>query len=107
LKLALKKPILLQVMKVAMIMLEKMTWEEIKKLYPGEWVAIVNHTGDTSAPYGNIQGDVLFHEQDEGRFTEQLRQVTLEQTIDIRFTGNILPDNPVGPILWQISNTNS
>lgn len=25
--------------------------------------------------------------------------------VDIRFTGDVLPDNPIGPVLWRISET--
>lgn len=41
---------------------QKMTWEEIKKSYPDEWVAIGNMQGDPSLPYGPISGEILVHE---------------------------------------------
>lgn len=86
---------------------KKMTWEEIKKAYPDEWVAIANIEGDTESPFGNIFGEVIIHDVDEAAFTRQLKKKSFQQTIDIRFTGEVLPDNPLGPILWQISDTNS
>lgn len=85
----------------------KMTWDEMKRTYPNEWVAIADPQGDLSIPYGAISGEILAHERDERSFTECLKHITTPNPVDIRYTGDLLPDNPVGPILWQISNTNS
>ena len=85
----------------------KMTWEEIKKTFPDEWVAIGDAQGDVYVPFGNIIGNVLLHSPDETIFTDELKSHPPRQKIDIRFTGEVLPDNPVGPVLWQISDTNS
>lgn len=84
-----------------------MTWDEIKKVYPDEWVAIGNPKGNLALPYGSISGDVLVHEHSEQSFTQLLKHLQTNQTVDIRYTGDLLPDNPVRPILWQISDTNS
>lgn len=86
---------------------KKMTWEEMKNAYPDEWVAISNVEGDVDTPFGNISGEVIIHDADEAAFTAQLKKKSFNKTVDIRFTGEVLPDNPVGPILWQISDTNS
>lgn len=83
----------------------QITWEEIKRSYPDEWVAITNLEGDVESPFGNISGNVLAHNKDEAAFTTQLKQTSPHQSIDIRFTGELLPDNPVGPVLWQFSDT--
>ncbi|MFH1829358.1 MAG: hypothetical protein ABH871_01090 [Pseudomonadota bacterium] len=85
----------------------KMSWEEMKKTYPNEWVAIIDPEGDTESPFGAICGEVITHNPDETEFTGQLKKSHLHKCVDIRYTGDVLPDNPVGPILWQISNTNS
>lgn len=82
-----------------------MTWEEIKETYPDEWVAIGDMQGDPSLPYGPISGEILVHEHNERVFTELLKHLNINQPIDIRYTGDLLPDNPVGPILWQTSDT--
>ena len=87
---------------------QKMTWKEIKKSFPDEWVAIANFVDQDETPYGAIVGEVIAHNKNEKVFTGQLKKISPEtKTIDIRFTGEILPENPVGPILWQISDTNS
>ena len=88
-------------------MSQKMSWEEMKKVYPDEWVAIIHPEGDLERPFGNIIGEVLCHNSDERLFTKELKEKATYQVIDMRFTGEILPDYPVGPILWQIFNTNS
>lgn len=85
----------------------KMTWDEMKRSYPDEWVAIGDPRGDLELPYGAISGVVLVHEHDERRFTELLKHINSPKPVDIRYTGDILPDNPIGPVLWQISDTNS
>lgn len=87
---------------------QRLSWEEIKRKYPDQWVALINEEGDRAIPYGAISGEVLIHDSDEDKFTQQLKGISLRnQTVDIRYTGDILPDNPVGPILWQISDIHS
>ncbi|MFA4874028.1 MAG: hypothetical protein WC956_03610 [bacterium] len=84
-----------------------MTWKEIIQDFPNEWVAIIDSKGDTESPFGSISGEVITHNADEAEFTKALKKITSRKRVDIRFTGDILPDNPVGPVLWQISNTSS
>ncbi|GEM_PF-1186888 len=90
-------------------MATRMSWEKIKAIYPNEWVAITNVEEDFEVSDEQISGEVLVHDRDENLFTRQIKQVPINknQVIDIRFTGDLLPDNPIGPILWQISTTNS
>lgn len=88
-------------------MTQKMTWDKIKRTFPNEWVAITSLDGDTESPFGAICGEVFLHDKNENEFTEQLKKHSINQLIDIRFTGEVLPDHPIGPILWQISDTNS
>lgn len=88
-------------------MRQKMAWKEIQKAFPNEWVAISNIEGDIQSPFGDIVGEVIVHDRDEAAFTKHLKEKSSHQVLDIRFTGEVLPDNPVGPILWQISDTNS
>ncbi len=86
---------------------QKLTWEEIKQFYPDEWVAMVHVKGDLKSTYGPITGDIVAHHHDESQFTKQLKKLSKKQeSLDIRYTGELLPDNPVGPILWQIFDTN-
>lgn len=88
--------------------MQRQTWDDIVKSYPDEWVALANVEGDIEVPYSTISGEVIVHDRDEGIFTEKLKKnASPEEEIDIRYTGELLPDNPVGPILWQISDMNS
>lgn len=85
-----------------------LSWMEMKKKFPNEWVAIADPHGDLSLPYGEISGELLIHDKNEEAFTVRLKHIDIQNTpVDIRYTGDVLPDNPVGPILWQISNMNS
>lgn len=88
--------------------MERMTWEEMRQMYPDEWIAIDQCEGDLEHAYGAISGMVLVHHSDEREFTQQLKQLaSADHLIDIRYTGEWLPDNPIGPVLWQISHTTS
>ncbi|MFH1874028.1 MAG: hypothetical protein ABH859_02455 [Pseudomonadota bacterium] len=79
----------------------KMTWKEIKKSFPNEWVAIAHYRKESEAPFGEIIGDVVAHSSDESEFTASLKAIP-ENDFDIRFTGDVLPENPIGPVLWQM-----
>lgn len=89
-------------------MAKKMTWKEIQVSYPQEWVAIIRFEEHSNTPYGELEGEVIAHDRDEEKFTRQLKtHLSPIETVDIRFTGEVLPNHPVGPVLWQISNMNS
>ena len=80
-----------------------MTWSQIKRAFPNEWVAIAHYDLASDDPYGDISGDVVAHDLDESKFTKQVKSLSKDVgDIDIRFTGEVLPDNPVGPVLWQM-----
>jgi len=81
---------------------QRMMWQEIKEAFPDEWVALANYEVKSEAPYGDIIGDLVAHSANEREFTEQIKSLPPDISgLDIRFTGEILPDNPIGPILWQ------
>lgn len=81
----------------------KMTWNQIKAEYPDEWVAIAHYDSTTGAPFSDIIGDIVAHAADEKEFTLQIKSLPQDiGDIDIRFTGDVLPDNPVGSVLWQM-----
>lgn len=88
------------------IMGQYLHWQQIKERFPNEWVAIDHVREKSKTPYGDIVGEVVAHDKDETQFTQQLKKSTSKTSVvDIRYTGDILPDNPVGPLLWRISNT--
>lgn len=87
---------------------QRMTWEEMKTAYPDEWIAIIDEDGDVDAPYGDITGTVLTHHSDKWAFTSELKPLMKSDLlVDIRYTGELLPDNPVGPMLWHIPHIDS
>lgn len=88
-------------------MTQRITWEEMKQTYPDEWVAIINPEGDLERPYGDITGEILCHHADRKIFTQQLKEKASQKTVDLRFTGEIIPSSSFVPILWQILDTNS
>lgn len=78
-----------------------MSWEEIKKLYPDEWVCLVDYqiTGGVS-----INGTVIAHATEKQAFREQIHALSDRfKNIAVRFTGDVLVKNPEIPLLWQIS----
>jgi hypothetical protein len=82
---------------------QKMKWSDIQEKYPNEWVAIAHYEKPGDAPYGEIIGDVVAHASDENDFTCQIKSLPKDlEDIDVRYTGEVLPDNPVGSLLWQM-----
>lgn len=63
---------------------EKMTWEEMKKAYPDEWLLIVDYETDE---YGDVScGKVERHSKDD---REVFRLPALKQNCAFRYTGEI------------------
>lgn len=83
----------------------KMTWDEMKQTYPNEWVAIADESSPSELPYDNIEGIVVAHATNDDAFSSQIKNLpSAIHDVDIRFTGDVLPDNPIGPVLWRISD---
>jgi hypothetical protein len=81
---------------------QKMTWEEMKRVFPDEWVALVNYNSNTS---GNIDGEVIFHLQDKSAFYKHIGEILPQYDgIAIRYTGELIKNAEI-PLLWQISHT--
>ncbi len=84
-------------------MAQKLAWREIKEKYPNEWVALAHYHETSNAPFGDISGEVVAHAVSEQEFTSQIKHLPEDvDDIDIRFTGEILPDMPVGSMLWHM-----
>jgi hypothetical protein len=80
---------------------QKMTWDEMKKTYPDEWVAVVNYTSDE---VGNVEGEVVFHSNDKSEFYRHAKDVVSQYGgMAMRYTGELIKNAEV-PLLWQISN---
>lgn len=81
---------------------QRMTWEEMKKAYPDEWVAVVDYTtGDG----GGFEGDVVYHADNKDVFCDELKKLIAQHgDVAMEFTGDRIK-NPETPLLWQISHT--
>lgn len=79
-----------------------MTWDELKKTYPDEWVALANYEQKGAI---EITGTVIAHNSDKKIFHEEVRGLMPEyHDIAVRYTGRLIK-NPEVPLLWQITHT--
>lgn len=83
-------------------MSQKMTWDEMKKSYPDEWVALVDYEEDDRV---DIEGVVVAHHPNRKTFHEMVSNLLPKYgDMSIRFTGPLVK-NPEIPLLWQITDT--
>lgn len=61
---------------------QRMTWEEMKKTYPDEWLLIVNVQRDQAGHM--VSGTVARHSQDD---QEVFRLPALKESCTFRYTG--------------------
>ena len=80
---------------------QKMSWEEILKNYPDEWVALVDYEEKGAI---EIFGAVIGHHADKKTFHEKVRELMPQyRNIAVRYTGTLIK-NPEIPLLWQITH---
>lgn len=83
---------------------QKMKWDEIKRQFPDEWVAVVNYTTDDA---GEIEGEIAVHSTDKSAFYRSAKNVVSQYGgMAMRYTGTLI-SNAETPLLWQISDTAS
>jgi len=63
-------------------MAEKMTWEEMKRLYPNEWLLITDYETDQ---YGDVASGVV--ERHSKEKSEVYRLPTIKKACAFRYTG--------------------
>ncbi|MFH1829365.1 MAG: hypothetical protein ABH871_01125 [Pseudomonadota bacterium] len=81
---------------------QKMSWEELVKTYPDEWVALSDYEQDGAI---EIVGTVIAHDPDKKIFHEKVRKLMPQcHDIAVRYTGQLIK-NPDIPLLWQITHT--
>lgn len=79
----------------------KMTWTEITKTYPDEWVAVVNSTTDEK---GEIDGEVVAHYDNKDEFYKHAKDIVNQYGgMTMLYTGELIK-NAETPLLWQISH---
>lgn len=83
-------------------MAQRMTWAEMKKAYPNEWVAVANYVSDD---VGDVDGDVIYHSDDKDEFYKRLGNLVPQyHDVAMRYTGHRIKNEEI-PLLWQISRT--
>ena len=81
---------------------QRMTWEEMKKRYPDEWVALSDYR-ETGAI--EVTGIIIAHNPDKKTFHKTIRKLMPKyRDIAVRYTGKLI-NNPEIPLLWQITHT--
>ena len=83
-------------------MAQKMTWKEIRKAYPNEWVAVARYENQGAVA---VSGEVIAHDDDKKSFYAHSSTLLPSYgKLAIRFTGELVK-NADTPLLWQISAT--
>lgn len=80
----------------------KMTWNEIKRNFPDEWVAVVDYKQSGAT---GIDGLVATHAPEKKVFYEAMKQVREQYSdVAVRYTGKRIKNAEI-PLLWQITNS--
>ncbi len=81
---------------------QKMTWEEMKRAYPDEWVVVVDY--ENAGPV-EVNGTVVAHGPDRASFKGQVaKAMKAHGRAAVRYTGELVQESDL-PLLWQISHT--
>lgn len=79
-----------------------MTWPQICKAYPNEWVVVVRY--DPTGPV-EVNGVVVAHGPHKSSFRGQVAKAMQQYgRAAVRFTGELVQESDL-PLLWQISHT--
>lgn len=79
-----------------------MTWNEICRAFPNEWVVVVDY--ENKGPV-EVDGVVLAHATRKSDFQESPRKIIQRYgRIAVRYTGDLVQESDL-PLLWQISHT--
>lgn len=83
-------------------MQQSMTWNEICRAYPDEWVAVVDYKREGPV---EVSGVVVGHAPERTQFYTSTEQ-TLQKydRVALRYTGELVQESDL-PLLWQISHT--
>lgn len=88
-------------------MTQHMTWNEIKTVYPDEWVALVEYQYGQPSEGGGVNGVVVAHHPQRHPFHAMVKTLLPQYGgMALRYTGQRI-QNPEIPLLWQILHTNS
>lgn len=81
-----------------------MTWDEIKTIYPDEWVALVEYRDGHSSEGWGVDGVVVAHHPKRHPFHAMVKQLLPQYgRMALYYTGQCIK-NPEIPFTWQITN---
>lgn len=81
-----------------------MAWDEIKKQFPNEWVAVVQYEQNGAI---GVNGVVATHSPERKTFYVAMRNVRMKhKDVAVRYTGKLIKNTEM-PLLWQITHTTS
>lgn len=83
-------------------MQQPMTWSEICRDFPNEWVAVVDYKREGPV---EVNGVVVAHGPDRDRFKDEIVKAMQEHgKVAMRYTGELIQESEL-PLLWQIFPT--
>ncbi|MDO8494529.1 MAG: hypothetical protein Q7S68_04250 [Deltaproteobacteria bacterium] len=83
-------------------MASQMTWNEICRAYPDEWVVVVNY--ESTGPV-EVDGVVVTHGTQRSDLTGLVSKAMREYgQVAMRYTGELIQESEL-PLLWQIFPT--
>lgn len=83
-------------------MTNQMTWNEICRTFPNEWVVVVDY--ENKGPV-EVDGVVVVHGPDRNRFKDEIVKAMQEHgQAAVRYTGELIQESEL-PLLWQIFPT--
>ncbi|OGQ44514.1 MAG: hypothetical protein A3H42_03035 [Deltaproteobacteria bacterium RIFCSPLOWO2_02_FULL_46_8] len=77
-----------------------MSWEEIQKTYPNEWVAVIDYKREGPV---EVSGVVIGHAPERDEFYAST-DIQKYDRVALRYTGELIQESDL-PLLWQISHT--
>lgn len=83
-------------------MTDQMTWSEICRTFPDEWVVVVDYENKDPV---EVNGVVVVHGPDRNRFKDEIVKAMQEHgQAAVRYTGELIQESEL-PLLWQIFPT--
>lgn len=85
-----------------LFMPDPMTWNQICRTYPDEWVVVVCY--ENKGPV-EVDGIVVMHGPDRNQFKDEIvKAMQKHGQVAVRYTGELIRDSEL-PLLWQIFPT--
>ena len=83
-------------------MQQPMSWNDICRAYPNEWVAVVDYKREGPV---EVSGVVVGHAPERTQFYTSTEKILQKyDRVALRYTGELVQESDL-PLLWQISHT--